>query len=92
LAIGLHQHDVVRASRRGFQPQGAAAREQIQAPSPYDIVPQPIEQGFPHPIRRRAQAWYSDEFNFPAAPAAADDADLISHRARALALIRMFET
>ena len=51
----LDQHDPDCPARCRFDPQGAAAGEEIEAGKPGQILAQPVEQGFANAIRRRAQ-------------------------------------
>ena len=52
----FHHHHPFRAARGGLEAQCAAAGEQIQAGSPIQRLPQPVEQRLAHAIRGGAQA------------------------------------
>ena len=54
--IGLHLNYLGSAPGCRFETQRPAPRIEIQTPGPLDIVTQPVEQGFPDPIRRGPQA------------------------------------
>ena len=72
--ILLDESHVRRAARQRFEPERAAAREQVEHARSIDARLQPVEQGFPHPIRRRTDLDAGGKSQAPAAMAAADDA------------------
>jgi hypothetical protein len=63
-----------RAARGGLETESAAASEQIQAGKAAQIVAEPVEQGFAHPIRRRPQTWEIGKAQQTPPPLPADDA------------------
>ena len=62
------------AARQRLQSERAAAREQVQHARAGDARLQPVEQGFPHPIRRRTDLHAGGKTQAPAAVSATDDA------------------
>ncbi|MNH29551.1 hypothetical protein D3C79_897890 [compost metagenome] len=65
------------ATGQGFEKQRAAAGERIEHLGARDVGGEPVEQGFPHPVRRRAQARSVREAQLATAPFAANDAQLV---------------
>ena len=53
LRLAIHERHVRRAARQRFEPERAAAREQIQAARADDRVLQPVEQRLAHAVGRR---------------------------------------
>ncbi len=66
------------AARQGLEPERTGARKQIQAAGVHDVVLQPVEQSFAHPIGGRPQSGNVGKTDVPAAPRPADDAHEIS--------------
>src|SRR2546427_449529 len=71
----LNHHDPRGATRRGFETQGAAAGKQVEAVPAVEILAQPVEQGFPDTVRRRAQSDAVRKTENASAELAADDTD-----------------
>ena len=82
-----HQHGVLldhqhmgRATRCGLQAQHAGACKRVYAAPAAQVLTQPIEQGFAHPVGRGAQARFVQHLQSGTPPLPADDADLVRGR------------
>ena len=73
----FNEHHFAGAARQGLDAKCAAAGEQVQAACARQHRCQPVEQGFPHPVRRGAQSGQLGKGQSPAAPLAADDAQQV---------------
>ena len=71
----FNQNGVGSAAGYCFQSQNPGARVKVKAVGAADDRLQPVEEGFPHPVRRRPQACDSRYRQFAPAPFAADDTD-----------------
>lgn len=71
----LDQSNVIRPARSRFEAQNPAAGEQIETGLAAQILSQPVEQGFTHPVRRRPQTRTVSHLNQAAAPFATGNAD-----------------
>lgn len=77
----FNHHDASCAARCGFETQGAAAGKQIEAMPAVEVLAEPVEQGFPHAVRCRAQPDAVGEAENATAVLAADDTDGIQSAA-----------
>ena len=64
------------SARQGFQAEGTAAREQVEATCPVDIRREPVKQGFSYPVGGRSQAVDVRKAKLAATPLAAKSAML----------------
>ena len=78
-AFPLDEGRMRGAPRERFEPQRAAAGEEVEAAAARHLGHQPVEQGLPDPVRRRPDAALSRKADAPAAPLAADDAQGMGH-------------
>ncbi len=72
--IVIDEHCCCGAARKGFEPQGAATREQVETVDVGDMTLQPVEQGLAYPVGGGAQALRIGKIQFAPAPLATDDA------------------
>lgn len=72
--VAFDKYHSLSSPGESFEPEGAAACEQVQADPAFDFLLQPVEQGFPNPVRSRPQAVDIRKVQQPAAQFAADDA------------------
>ncbi len=70
----LDEHDLLRPAGKGLEPERTGTGKQIETSSTGDVVLQPIEQGFAHPVRGGPETRDIRETDAPAAPTAANDA------------------
>jgi len=61
-------------TRESFEPECAAASKQVEYTRLFDARLQPVEQGFPHTIRRGTNVDAGRELQSPPAVPAGDDA------------------
>ena len=73
---GIQRLGLGRATGQRLQEQRTAAGERVQHLGAADVRCEPVEQGFTHTVRRRAQAHHVGEAQLAAAPFAANDAQL----------------
>ena len=78
------------AARQRLERKRPAARERIERARAVEILAQPVEQRFANPVGRRAYVGDGGKANAPAAPTAADDANLVGLR-QACAMHRKVE-
>ena len=74
--VQVQRQGLTGATRQGFEKQRAAAGERVEDPGARHIGGNPVEQGFAHPVRGRAQAGAVGEAETTAAPVTGDDAQL----------------
>ena len=71
---------VFACGRSSLEPECAATREQIKTVLSVQLLPEPVEQGLSHAVRRRAEAECIRKAQHAAAPLPGVDADLILRR------------
>src|SRR5215469_3057659 len=76
--LPVHEHRRRGTARQGFEAESTAACEEVKTASPFYMILQPVEQGLPHPIRRRAYPRQRRELELPPTPDARDDAELVA--------------
>ena len=70
--------DLCRPTGECFEPKRSATRKQVQTAGPLDERNQPVEDGFPHSIRRRTERFAGVESNQAVAPMAGNNANGMS--------------
>jgi hypothetical protein len=83
--IGIEHLHAARTTRRRLQPERTAAGKEIQTTLAGEVLPKPVEQGFPHPVRCRTQTEDIRERQTPTPPLSTNDAQLIALRSCASA-------
>ena len=76
----FNHHHASRPARRGFEAEGAAAGKEIKTGKARQILTQPVEQGFTHPVGRRPQSERIRKAEDAATPFAANDTHRIQSR------------
>lgn len=72
-----HDH-MAGAARGSLEPQSATPRVEIETGFPGEGLSQPVEQGFPHPVRRRTQIRTAGDTQPSTAPDSTYDTQILS--------------
>ncbi len=81
-AVLFHGNDQPGVARKCLKGKRAAAGKQIEAAPATEVLPQPIEQGFSHPVRGGSEVGQIRKAQIAPSPLSADDADAIGVHGR----------
>ena len=88
----VDHHHPLRAARRRFKAERAAAGKEVEARPPREILPEPVEQRFANAVRRRAQTLRVGERQGSPPPLPTDDAYCVQNQSIEIKLQRSIGT